>query len=387
MNNLLTMPTKRIISFAGLKSTLTIYLTLFVFTIFAYLYDSLINEGIANNLITVNLILLFFFSYSLVTLFKHELKEFNLMLSNLEANDFDYRRFNTKGLLAETSIEKLMSSYRELGRINEENKDNLNEVAYSAVQVIETAHSVSQNVEKQSDATNSTAAAITEMSTSLNEVTSRIIDVHQSSEHAYTTAEHGKRAIAELKKSLEKVADEAHETATDIDLLMSLANTVAKTSESIQSIAEQTNLLALNASIEAARAGEFGRGFSVVADEVRLLATRSYSAADSIVSDVTSVIEQGGKISNSMENVVKQSNKCESDANSVNDSLQEIENATFEVREKMQIVSTNAEQQSVATEEISQHVELVVQGARDNANIAKQAETVATHLKSLTQSA
>lgn len=384
MNNIMTFPIQKIITYAGFKATLTIYLTFIMLIMSTYYFGVFFPEKIPLTLVPIQLLILLYFSIALIYILKSELKLFNKMFTSLDADKFDYRHLDTKSSIATDYIDKLMSSYRELGRVNDKNKDKLNEVAYSAIQVIETAHAVTDNVQKQSDATNSTAAAITEMSASLNEVTTRIIDVHQSSEHAFVTAEQGKNSIAQLKLSLEHVASEAHQTADDIKLLMTLANTVAKTSESIQSIAEQTNLLALNASIEAARAGEYGRGFSVVADEVRSLATRSYSAADSIVSDVTSVIKQGSKISNSMENVVNQSLKCETDANLVNQSLQEIEEATYEVREKMQIVSTNAEQQGVATEEISQHIELVVEGARNNAEIAKQAETVATHLKALT---
>ena len=199
---------------------------------------------------------------------------------------FDYRQLKTSNLIPDSSTDQLTSSYRELGRVNDKSKDKLNEVAYSAMQVIDTAHAVSENVQKQSDATNSTAAAITEMSTAIGEVNSRISDVHHSSQHAYVTAEQGRKSISELKNALQNVSFEAHETSNDIAGLMTLANSVANTSETIQSIADQTNLLALNASIEAARAGEMGRGFAVVADEVRSLASRSRTAADDIVHNV-----------------------------------------------------------------------------------------------------
>lgn len=387
MSRLITHPIRKIIHYAGLSAVFTIYFCFFILNITLYLTNMSVPNLIPDQFIAINLIALLYLSYAIIITLKVELNTLDKALASVDVQNFDYRQLETSTIISSSPINKLLSSYRELGRVNEKNNNKLNEVSYSAIQVIETAQAVTNNVEKQSDATNSTAAAINEMSASLSEVATRIIDVHKSSEQAYITAEQGKSSISELKSSLQKVAFEAHETAEDISQLMTLANTVAKTSESIQAIAEQTNLLALNASIEAARAGEYGRGFSVVADEVRSLATRSYSAADSIVSDVSSVITQGNKINNSMTNVVKQSTLCESDADIVNTSLQEIENATFEVREKMEIVSTNAEQQSIATEEISQHVEMVVQGAMNNAEIAKQAETVASHLKSLTQNA
>ncbi|WP_166739403.1 methyl-accepting chemotaxis protein [Psychromonas algicola] len=386
MNNIIAYPIQNIINYAGFRAMLSIYITLILLIIATYFVTLYFPGTLPSQALPIELFLLLYLSMSLIVVFKNELKLFNQMFTSVNADTFDYRHLKTSNLIAAAALDELMSSYRELGRVNDKNKDRLNEVAYSAIQVIDTARAVTVNVEKQSDATNSTAAAINEMSTSLTEVNSRIGDVHHSSEHAYVTAEKGRVSIAELKSSLDHVAFEAHETSSDIEQLMTLANAVAEISESIQGIAAQTNLLALNASIEAARAGEYGRGFAVVADEVRALATRSHTAADSIVKNVGLVIDQGNKISTSMAKVVTQSSQCTEGANIVDQSLQEIEEATFEVREKMKIVATNAEQQMIATDEISRHVELVVQGARDNADIAKQTETVATHLKSLTQS-
>ena len=387
MKNIVAFPIQKIINYAGFRAILSIYICLFLLIIATYFVNIYFPEKISSQALPTGLFILFYLSISLIVVFKNELKLFNKMLTSLNADTFDYRHLKTSNLIAAASLDELMTSYRELGRVNDKNKDRLNEVAYSAIQVIDTAHAVTENVQKQSDATNSTAAAINEMSASLTEVNARIGDVHHSSEHAFVTAEKGRASIAELKVSLDQVAFEAQETTNDIEGLMTLAVTVAEISESIQGIADQTNLLALNASIEAARAGEYGRGFSVVADEVRSLAKHSYTAADSIVKNVSSVIEQGNKISSSMSKVVTQSSQCTEGADVVDQSLGEIEGATFEVREKIAIVANNAEQQMIATDEIAKHVELVVQGARDNADIAKQTETVATHLKSLTQNA
>jgi len=374
------------INYAGFKALLSLYMGLIIFIIATYFTTLYFPDVMPSQTLVIALFLLFYFSCSLILVLKNELTVFHNMFTSLNADTFDYRHLKTSRLISAASLDELMLTYRELGRVNDKNKDKLNEVAYSAIQVIDTAHAVTDNVQKQSDATNSTAAAINQMSASLSEVNERIGDVHHSSDQAFLMAEKGRQSIVELNSFLDQVAYEAHETASDIEQLMTLANNVADISQSIQGIAEQTNLLALNASIEAARAGEYGRGFSVVADEVRALATRSHTAADSIVNNVRSVIEQGNKISNSMTKVVKHSGQSSEGADLVDHALKEIESATFEVREKMKIVASNAEQQTIATDEISKHVELVVQGARDNAEIAKQTETVATHLKSLTQS-
>lgn len=385
MNNIIAYPVQKIINYVGFKAILSAYIALILCIIATHIISLNSTDMLYIHTMTIALSILLYLSFALIIVFNHELKLFNQMFVSLNADAFDYRQLKPSRLFVDTALDELMLSYREIGRVNDKNKDKLNEVSFSAVQVIETAHAVTENVQKQSDATHSTAAAINEMSASLSEVNSRIGDVHQSSQHAFEIAEKGRRSIVELKLSLNQVASEAHQTAIDIDALMTLADSVADISQSIQGIAAQTNLLALNASIEAARAGEMGRGFSVVADEVRSLAKHSHTAADSIVNNVALVIKQGNKISQSMAKVVTQSSQCDKGADVVDESLQEIEGATFEVREKMEIVAANAQQQTIATDEIAKHVEYVVEGARANAEIAKQAETVATHLKSLTQ--
>lgn len=291
MKRLFTFPIQKIIRYAGFRVILSIYICVIAVIITTHVVNVNFSEKVPVHALSIELAVLFYFSIALLLILNNELKLFNQMLVSLNAESFDYRYLKTSNLISANFLEQLTSSYRELGRVNDKNKnkDKLKEVSYSAIQVIATAHEVTENVQKQSDATNATAAAITEMSVSLNDVNARINDVHDSSQHAFNTAEKGRLSIAELKVSLNKVAFEANQTANDIDLLMTLANAVAEISQSIQGIASQTNLLALNASIEAARAGELGRGFAVVADEVRALSLRSHTAADDIVKNVSLV--------------------------------------------------------------------------------------------------
>lgn len=386
MLRLIALPILKIIHYAGVKAVFGLYALVLFSIVITHAVSGYFLYPLPTHTLTAQLVLLIYLTIALFTLLHNELRLFKEIFSSLNAERFDYRELDTKQLISASLMDQLMRSYRELGRVNDKNTDKLKEVSFSAIQVIDTAHAVADNVQKQSDATNSAASAIHQMSVSLQEVNQRVNDVHVSSEHAFETAKKGQISITELKSALHNVTDEANETANSIKLLLTLANSVAETSESIQSITDQTNLLALNASIEAARAGEMGRGFAVVADEVRALATRSRVAADDIVKNVSSVIDQSNKISLSMEKVVTHSDQCEQGANVVDHALQEIENATLDVQEKMQTLSSNAHQQTVATAEITEHVELVVQGASANATVAKQVETVATHLKVLTQS-
>jgi len=378
----LTWPAAQLIKYTGFK----VYAVVLLFFIsLQFILTSLLNVITSPSILTCNTLIILYSSLSLAFILSKEFSNFRTVLTNFDAESFDYRKLKLQTLLPIESVEQFMNAYRELNRVNNKCTEKLKEVDYSASQVIEKAHDVSINVQKQADATSSTAAAINEMSHSLVEVNDRISDVHISSKHANDAAQKGRETILSLKSALNVVSNEAKSTQQDIQQLEALVNTVTNTAESLQGVADQTNLLALNASIEAARAGESGRGFAVVAEEVRNLAFRAKEASDSIGSNLDTVLVQSQKIAQNMLNVVQQTVQSEVQATLVDDALVEISSATMLVQEKMENVSATAEQQSAATLEISQHIELVVQGARDNADIIKQTEIVAGHLKMLTQ--
>jgi methyl-accepting chemotaxis protein len=388
MLNIFVWPTRQLVKYIGFKPYVGILLS-FIFTqvILAVLLITtlLTDPTTASTLLMINACLICYLCLSLIIIFSQEIITFKTALNSLDPESFDYRSLKLHSLLPVESIEQFMNTYRELNRVNNKHHEKLHEVDYSASQVIEKAHAVSVNVQKQSDATTSTAAAINEMSQSFVEVNNRITDVHTSSKNANQDAKNGRNTITDLRSSLDIVLNEAKNTQQDIQQLEQLVKIVTTSSESIQAIADQTNLLALNASIEAARAGETGRGFAVVAEEVRALAHSSRESADNISSNINNALNQSHKIAKNMANVVEQTSHCQSQSTLVDDALIEITSATMLVQQKMENVSTTAEQQSEATLEISQHIELVVQGARDNADIVKQTEIVAGHLKMLTQ--
>lgn len=380
----LTWPAAQLIKYTGFK--VYVFVLLF-FICLQFILTGLLNVNvvISPSMLTCNTIIILYSSVSLAFILSNELSNFKSVFTNFDAESFDYRKLKLQTLLPIESIEQFMHAYRELNRVNNKHNEKLKEVDYSASQLIEKAHAVSINVQKQSDATGSTAAAINQMSHSLIEVNDRITDVHSCSKQANDSAQKGRDTILNLQSALNVVSHEAKSTQQDIQQLEALVNNVTVTAQSLQGVADQTNLLALNASIEAARAGESGRGFAVVAEEVRNLAFRAKDASDSIGDTLNTVLTQSQKIAQNMLNVVQQTIHSESQSTLVDDALVEITSATMLVQEKMQNVSTTAEQQSAATLEISQHIELVVQGARDNAEIIKQTEIVADHLKMLTQ--
>ncbi|MFT5294215.1 MAG: methyl-accepting chemotaxis protein [Colwellia sp.] len=323
--------------------------------------------------------------FGIAYIINYQLKNIKSVIEHINTKNFDHRDIHFNSLINADFLEELLRTYRELGRINTHHNERNKEVEYSSIQVIDISSKVKNNVKFQSDATNSTASAIIEMSQSLVEVNSEITKTHHASCLAAEIAHQGKESLLSLNQAVTDVNRQAQTTQQRMVSLNKLVINVEKITESIQKISQQTNLLALNASIEAARAGEMGRGFAVVAEEVRALAERTHSSTDHIVANINEVLKESSEIVNTMNEVVVQTDVCINKVSEVDLAFNDIEEATEQVNQQMAIVSSVATQQAAATHEISEHISKVVLGAQANADIAVQSESVANHLRKLTQ--
>jgi methyl-accepting chemotaxis protein len=371
------LPVEYSIKLLGLKLTLICSITLML---------TLINfvplDGTMSSVLFTTVVIYFFVGLTFTV--SHQENQFNTIINNLDPMSFDYRCLKFDTLLSKNTTISLLNSFRELSRINQQKKNQLKEVSHSASQVIESTTCLSNNVEKQFNATSSTATAITEMSQSISEVSSKISAVHHSAMHADEIVKSGQIHITSLTSAILEVSDEVSQTQQGMQELDELAQEVTLITESIRKISSQINLLGLNASIEAARAGSAGRGFAVVAEEVRNLAISTHSSSEHIANKINQVLNQSSDTVESMKLVVEKTNACGEKAKSVNKMLKKIALATDSVQQETEVVSVNAEQQVLATEEISRHVEQIVQSSEANADIAKQTELVAEHLRKLT---
>lgn len=272
-------------------------------------------------------------------------------------------------------------------RRNAEYKDAVKEMGHSSLELATNAKEVSKSAAYQSSATTSSAAAITEISHSIDDISSRISAARDAATNACDLSKQGGYSLAGASREVNEVANLARETELRVSQLDTLMHNVTSMSKIISDIAGQTNLLALNAAIEAARAGEHGRGFAVVADEVRALSVRSQGSATEIAMNIARVQESMQQVLGSMKSVVEKTHNSLQGVASADDSLKSILTTTDVVFSLIDEIAVAAGQQSIAAREISKHIETVADLANQNSFRAGQAAEIADHLHKLTHQA
>ena len=240
-------------------------------------------------------------------------------------------------------------------------------------------------IEEQRNQVEQAASATTEMSSTSQSVLSSANDALGEIKHADEEAERVKGISARNRQTIEMLANEVESAAQVINQLQQDSASIGGILDVIRGIAEQTNLLALNAAIEAARAGEQGRGFAVVADEVRTLASRTQESTSEIQTMIEALQTGAGKAVTVMDAGKSKASDCVNQSEEADQALEIITHAVHEAFDRSSQIATAAGEQSVVAHEISENLESIVTIAEQTTAGSQQTATSSSEVARLAE--
>ena len=261
-------------------------------------------------------------------------------------------------------------------------------VAATAEELATAAAEVSSSVENQVDATSGAAAAIEQLTVSIDQISQNAMRANEYAQQAGDQAKAGNAEVEQSARQVTQVSESVSHSANDLEALTAQAQQIGTIATVIKEVADQTNLLALNAAIEAARAGEQGRGFAVVADEVRKLAERTTSSATEIGQMIARIQSSTKNAMDSMHGSRKKVGEVVEASERASHTIHEVENGAGQVVQAIGDIAISTREQSTASTDLARRVEVVAQMAEENratvlgvAQAAQELAGIAEHLQ------
>ncbi|RML99672.1 Histidine kinase, HAMP region: chemotaxis sensory transducer [Pseudomonas savastanoi] len=280
-------------------------------------------------------------------------------------------------------IRSLAVMQRDLRGMIEVVRSNAHGVSGMSRQLSSGCHEVADSSRQQSSAAGTMSAATSEMTASIEEITRHAGHALEMANQAETLAKNGGRVIHQVVSDMDSIARSAQLSAQVIRTLDKDSEGIFNIIQVIKGIADQTNLLALNAAIEAARAGEQGRGFAVVADEVRNLAGRTSTSTQEITAMVARIQQSTREAVTSMEAGVAQVDKGMAVTAEVQRSISEILEATLSTTQLVNDITRTIGEQSLASNEIAHQVEMIASMSEGNSRVIGQTASTTDELSAM----